>query len=883
MPSLVCPNCTRANPAEAAYCYYDGAALAGRGAGPVNAGSAPFPSPFVFPNGTSCRNFDQLASACQQDWSGAVDLLKKGFLGGFFGSMGRVDLAMAAQEAANFPDADRGLDQLLAKLPTQTLQPPKLQAEPREINLGVLPVGTDRRTELHLTNLGMRLLYGTAASDCKWLTLGEAPGAPEKLFQFGSDTLIPIQVVGKHLRAGAKPIEGHLVVESNGGTTTVTVKAEVPITPFPSGLFAGAITPRQVAEKARANPKDAIPQFETGAVASWYASNGWNYPVHGPTMYGAAVVQQFFEALGVAKPPKVELATPGLSMAGAVGQALQATIEITSQERKPVYAWATCDQPWVEFGKSRLSGKSATVPLTVRVPPGRGQLVEATVQVVGNGNQKFTVPLRLSVTGGAHEPSAAAAPEVLAVVSDDDFAFTSSPPPLPDGGPPPLPGGGAFTPPPLPGGDDAVVAVTAPPRRRTGSRAWMHLLPLGVLALALLLVLVHDIFFTTQGGGGGGIQGVDPGLRYLDVNFDYNFGGKSKATFTDRMGFGVVGLNPQEKSETKKLTYGEYGHTNSTILLIDGRDKVFGSRFGGKFFKPPHEFGTYGGKACTYQLNNESIFITQEVTIQPGEPVPTAKGDVRPLDTCLVKYKIENRDKQPHQVGLRLLLDTYIVDNDGVPFTLPGEDKLVDTEKDFKTPREVPGFIQVLQRPDLKNPGLVAQLNLRISDKIEPPGRVSLTHWPGPDKKDRWDVPMAKIGDDSAVVLYWEPRELRPGQSRDIGFTYGLGHVEIGPQFLLGVTVGGQYYVGGELTVVALVADPKVKSVKLELPKGLQLLDTPAQQPVTMRAGIGEAARPSPVTWRVRAIQSGTFTLDVSTDTGMKQSRRVKIEAKSIF
>ena len=29
-----------------------------------------------------------------------------------FGGLGRVDLAMAAQEAAKFPDTDRGLDQL---------------------------------------------------------------------------------------------------------------------------------------------------------------------------------------------------------------------------------------------------------------------------------------------------------------------------------------------------------------------------------------------------------------------------------------------------------------------------------------------------------------------------------------------------------------------------------------------------------------------------------------------------------------------------------------------------------------------------------------------------------------------------------------------------
>src|SRR4051794_29035966 len=100
--SSVCAQCSRVNPADASYCYHDGAALAGRAGGPVNAGSAPFPSPFVFPDGLACRNFDQLAVACQQHWRDAAELLKKGFLGSFLGNLGRLDLARAAQEAADF-------------------------------------------------------------------------------------------------------------------------------------------------------------------------------------------------------------------------------------------------------------------------------------------------------------------------------------------------------------------------------------------------------------------------------------------------------------------------------------------------------------------------------------------------------------------------------------------------------------------------------------------------------------------------------------------------------------------------------------------------------------------------------------------------------------
>ena len=92
-----------------------------RNGGPVAVGAQAFAHPFVFPGGRQCRSFDELALACQEEWTAARDLLKQGYLENFFGGLGRVDLAMAAKEAAKFPDRDRGLDQLLDKLPTDVL------------------------------------------------------------------------------------------------------------------------------------------------------------------------------------------------------------------------------------------------------------------------------------------------------------------------------------------------------------------------------------------------------------------------------------------------------------------------------------------------------------------------------------------------------------------------------------------------------------------------------------------------------------------------------------------------------------------------------------------------------------------------------------------
>ncbi|HZU38567.1 MAG TPA: hypothetical protein VFA18_21760, partial [Gemmataceae bacterium] len=216
-----CSKCSRANPAEATYCYFDGSNLqdhaysaAGATLGSIG---RPFPNPFVFPSGLSCRTFDQLAVACQDHWDIAADLLRQGYFETFFAALGRTDLAQAARESAHFPDPKRSLDQFLARLPTTVLEPPLLEVRPREINLGQLRPGEDRRLELHLENQGMGLLSGSVScTDCVWLAVGEGNGAPEKVFQLDSEVTLPLHVRGKELRASKKPLEGRLVVESNG-------------------------------------------------------------------------------------------------------------------------------------------------------------------------------------------------------------------------------------------------------------------------------------------------------------------------------------------------------------------------------------------------------------------------------------------------------------------------------------------------------------------------------------------------------------------------------------------------------------------------------------------------------------------------------------------
>ena len=90
-------------------------------------------------------------------------------------------------------------------------------------------------------------------------------GAADKVFEFRRELVLPIQVIGERLRAGLKDPEGRLVITSNGGDRTVVVHAEFPSNAFPEVVLAGARTPRQLAEKAKAAPKEAACLFENGA------------------------------------------------------------------------------------------------------------------------------------------------------------------------------------------------------------------------------------------------------------------------------------------------------------------------------------------------------------------------------------------------------------------------------------------------------------------------------------------------------------------------------------------------------------------------------------------------------------------------------------------
>ena len=180
-------------------------------------------------------------------------------------------------------------------------------------------------------------------------------------------------------------------------------------------------------------------------------------------------------------------------------------------------------------------------------------------------------------------------------------------------------------------------------------------------------------------------------------------------------------------------------------------------------------------------------------------------------------------------------------------------------------------FVQVLEKPDLKDPGIVVQLNLRIGEvgkqRIEAPDRFMLTLYPLDKNFKRWDFKLESFKEhkDSCVVMYWDPRDLKPGETREVGFAYGLGNVSASEAGKLAVTVGGSFRVkGSEIDG----GRPRHRSQRQDRHAGLALRLAAYRQ-----AGSGDASRraaphdrPSPVTWEVEAVSQGDHDIVVSTD-----------------
>ncbi|MBL8798316.1 MAG: hypothetical protein JNM56_30760 [Planctomycetia bacterium] len=262
------------------------------------------------------------------------------------------------------------------------------------------------------------------------------------------------------------------------------------------------------------------------------------------------------------------------------------------------------------------------------------------------------------------------------------------------------------------------------------------------------------------------------------------------------------------------------------------------------------------------------VRVSQSVEIVLGQ-------HSRLYDTILVRYRVINLDWRRRQVGLRVLLHPRIGSPVDVPFHLPPHRRqsgqAVRAPASLARP-DIPDFLTAIESADFKNLDLaVAFLGLRV-DGSEPLERLIVCDPPPADAGWEWDFagkrPAGPPAECGSVVLYWNSRSMKPGEQRDLAFTFGLdriksdfgGKADCPSKGRLRV-VCGRARVGETFPILAFIkaADPE-QTAALSLPDGLTLVgEQQAEQRVTPAGKHGY----SQVSWTVRASRVGEFRVTV--------------------
>jgi hypothetical protein len=343
----------------------------------------------------------------------------------------------------------------------------------------------------------------------------------------------------------------------------------------------------------------------------------------------------------------------------------------------------------------------------------------------------------------------------------------------------------------------------------------------------------------------------------------------------DRFGINQVDpADPNNHSKWKRLTFREDGASNNTIIKINGTEHTFGFKTRSNVFLRPRLKALpkpYLGWSTAMRFRDEEIQVTQSTQIIPG---PTLL-----LDTVLIWYKVENYGKNKQKVGVRILLDTFIGQNDGVPFTVPGSSGFVRTKADYSGAR-IPDYVEAVEKPENdRDPGTIVRLGLtgvQWSDtiKLVEPSRVRISRFPGEHIK--WDWNAEDIGNDSSIAVFWDEEEIAPKGTRNFAITYGLGKLDIKDQIAL--SVPEKAIPNGEFVVTAYIYNAhKGDKVRLQLPPGV-ILNSGTEQ-ITLE----ENAKRTQVYWRVKAGSEGTVTFHAVIGKTKSHPVSVKIQAKSIL
>src|SRR5205807_1652234 len=108
---------------------------------------------------------------------------------------------------------------------------------------------------------------------------------------------------------------------------------------------------------------------------------------------GVAGVQQFFENMGLSRPPVVKVSQPDVRLTCTYPETVRAQVMLQTAAKKWVYGQVESDVPWLRVTTPSVAGpQQAAVGFEIdaRLLPA-GRPAEGTLTISANGGQTLTV------------------------------------------------------------------------------------------------------------------------------------------------------------------------------------------------------------------------------------------------------------------------------------------------------------------------------------------------------------------------------------------------------------------------------------------------------------------------------------------------------------
>ncbi|MCS6824559.1 MAG: OmpA family protein [Cytophagaceae bacterium] len=210
--------------------------------------------------------------------------------------------------------------------------------------------------------------------------------------------------------------------------------------------------------------------------------------------------------------------------------------------------------------------------------------------------------------------------------------------------------------------------------------------------------------------------------------------------------------------------------TSHFVLYVDGK---YASNYSGLGNNVKHvcttkRFKTEGNrKYAEMDFYFEGIKLTQRLIPVDGNLNET--DSLKPARYYRIEYQMENETATTKSVGLQLLLDNMIADNDAPKLDADGKRIRVETKFSGS---EVPGQV-FLYRTEGDLSDHTAEI-LTKKAKAVVPDELAIGRWPY-FHKVVWDYTPGGIPyTDAAVMIRWNPQPLTLKQKRTVAIYYGM-------------------------------------------------------------------------------------------------------------